>query len=168
MAWPLFGSRQLGGKRLEGGANSKSIALSPKRKHIFCRSIESYTVGEIKLTINDKLVGTINRKSRAGRLAVTTSILHTCDVPVSRSFISPPHSFLHRSKQHTPSTCAATKQRYTLTKSPLTMDSNLTVGGVQQLVETEGHFTNRHQPVLQVINIRRVPANALTDVYWVR
>lgn len=43
----------------------------------------------------------------------------------------------------------------------------LTAGGVQQLIEAEGLFTNRHHPKLQVISIRRVPANALTDVYWV-
>ena len=43
----------------------------------------------------------------------------------------------------------------------------LTEGGVQQLIEAEGLFTNRHYPKLQVINIGRVPANALTDVYWV-
>ena len=48
------------------------------------------------------------------------------------------------------------------------MESLLTEGGVQQLIEAEGLFTNRHHPKLQVINIRRVPANALTDVYWVR
>ena len=47
------------------------------------------------------------------------------------------------------------------------MESLLTEGGVQQLIEAEGLFTNRHHPKLQVINIRRVPANALTDVYWV-
>eukprot|EP00956_Cyclotella_meneghiniana_P010327 scaffold14277_cov69-Cyclotella_meneghiniana.AAC.1 len=44
------------------------------------------------------------------------------------------------------------------------MESLLTEGGVQQLIEAEGLFTNRHHPKLQVINIRRVPANALTDV----
>ena len=48
------------------------------------------------------------------------------------------------------------------------MESLLTEGGVQQLIEAEGLFTNRHHPKLQVINISRVPANALTDVYWVR
>jgi hypothetical protein len=47
------------------------------------------------------------------------------------------------------------------------MESILTEGGVQQLIEAEGLFNNRHNPTLQVINIRRVPANALTDVYWV-
>jgi len=36
------------------------------------------------------------------------------------------------------------------------------------LIESEGHFSGRHvkQPTLQIVNIRRVPANALTDVYW--
>ena len=43
----------------------------------------------------------------------------------------------------------------------------LTPGGVYQLIESEGHFSGRHEPTLQIINIRRVPANALTDVYWV-
>ena len=47
------------------------------------------------------------------------------------------------------------------------MDALLTVGGVHQLIEAEGLFTDRHHPTLQVIKIRRVPANALTDVYWV-
>jgi len=44
----------------------------------------------------------------------------------------------------------------------------LTEGGILQLIESEGHFSGRHvkQPTLQIINIRRVPANALTDVYW--
>ena len=46
----------------------------------------------------------------------------------------------------------------------------LTEGGILQLIETEGHFSGQYvkQPTLQIINIRRVPANALTDVYWVR
>ena len=48
----------------------------------------------------------------------------------------------------------------------------LTEGGILRLIESEGRFTfnGRHdekQPTLQIINIRRVPANALTDVYWV-
>jgi hypothetical protein len=47
------------------------------------------------------------------------------------------------------------------------MESVLTAGGVRELIESEGLFTNHHRPKLQVINIRRVPANALTDVYWV-
>mmetsp|Transcript_30999 Transcript_30999/g.56209 ORF Transcript_30999/g.56209 Transcript_30999/m.56209 type:complete len:540 (+) Transcript_30999:89-1708(+) len=44
----------------------------------------------------------------------------------------------------------------------------LTEGGILHLIESEGHFSGRHvkQPTLQIINIRRVPANALTDVYW--
>mmetsp|Transcript_43859 Transcript_43859/g.92246 ORF Transcript_43859/g.92246 Transcript_43859/m.92246 type:complete len:531 (+) Transcript_43859:158-1750(+) len=44
----------------------------------------------------------------------------------------------------------------------------LTEGGILQLIESEGHFAGRYvkQPMLQIINIRRVPANALTDVYW--
>ena len=44
----------------------------------------------------------------------------------------------------------------------------LTKGGIQQLILSEGHFSGIHiiQPTLQLINIRRVPANALTDVYW--
>ena len=47
--------------------------------------------------------------------------------------------------------------------------SLLTDGGILELIETEGHFSGRYvkQPTLQIINIRRVPANALTDVYWV-
>jgi hypothetical protein len=47
------------------------------------------------------------------------------------------------------------------------MVATLTVNGVHQLIEAEGLFTDRHHPTLQVIKIRRVPANALTDVYWV-
>jgi hypothetical protein len=50
---------------------------------------------------------------------------------------------------------------------------DLTKGGILRLIESEGHFTfngrghDEKQPTLQIINIRRVPANALTDVYWV-
>ena len=46
----------------------------------------------------------------------------------------------------------------------------LTAGGILQLIESEGHFSGplAPPPTLQIINIRRVPANALTDVYWVR
>lgn len=47
------------------------------------------------------------------------------------------------------------------------MDSTLTVNGVHQLIQAEGLFTDRHHPTLQVTKIRRVPANALTDVFWV-
>ena len=45
----------------------------------------------------------------------------------------------------------------------------LTEGGIRELIQSEGHFSGRHakQPKLQIVNIRRVPANALTDVYWV-
>ncbi|KAL7541298.1 hypothetical protein ACHAXR_012041 [Thalassiosira sp. AJA248-18] len=45
---------------------------------------------------------------------------------------------------------------------------DLTQGGILELIESEGHFSGRHvkQPTLQIVNIRRVPANALTDVYW--
>ena len=44
----------------------------------------------------------------------------------------------------------------------------LTTNGILDLIESEGIKSGRHikQPILQIINIRRVPANALTDVYW--
>ncbi|KAL9184383.1 hypothetical protein ACHAXT_002469 [Thalassiosira profunda] len=47
----------------------------------------------------------------------------------------------------------------------------LTEGGIRGLIESEGHFSGRDggdvkQPTLQLVSIRRVPANALTDVYW--
>mmetsp|Transcript_22665 Transcript_22665/g.47409 ORF Transcript_22665/g.47409 Transcript_22665/m.47409 type:complete len:533 (-) Transcript_22665:38-1636(-) len=46
------------------------------------------------------------------------------------------------------------------------MNEKLTPNGIHKLIEREGHFSGRHEPTLQIINIRRVPANALTDVYW--
>jgi hypothetical protein len=54
-----------------------------------------------------------------------------------------------------------------ITNNQLQKMETLTVGGVEQLIEAEGFFTDRHHPTLQVISIRRIPANALTDVYWV-
>ena len=50
-----------------------------------------------------------------------------------------------------------------MSSSPL-----LTNNGILDLIESEGIKSGRHvkQPTLQIINIRRVPANALTDVYW--
>ncbi|KAL7463287.1 hypothetical protein ACHAXS_003661 [Conticribra weissflogii] len=47
------------------------------------------------------------------------------------------------------------------------MAEKLTPNGVHQLIESEGHFLGRDGPTLQIVSIRRVPANALTDVYWV-
>eukprot|EP00985_Skeletonema_marinoi_P025933 scaffold19526_cov114-Skeletonema_marinoi.AAC.2 len=46
--------------------------------------------------------------------------------------------------------------------------SMLTTNGILDLIESEGIKSGRHvkQPTLQITNIRRVPANALTDVYW--
>mmetsp|Transcript_25077 Transcript_25077/g.54051 ORF Transcript_25077/g.54051 Transcript_25077/m.54051 type:complete len:543 (+) Transcript_25077:188-1816(+) len=54
-----------------------------------------------------------------------------------------------------------------LTESSVNLPA-LTEGGVLSLISSEGHFSGRHvqQPTLQIVNIRRVPANALTDVYW--
>mmetsp|Transcript_16222 Transcript_16222/g.29298 ORF Transcript_16222/g.29298 Transcript_16222/m.29298 type:complete len:543 (-) Transcript_16222:72-1700(-) len=51
---------------------------------------------------------------------------------------------------------------------PFARPCTLTEGGILQLIESEGHFSGQYvkQPTLQIINIRRVPANALTDVYW--
>ena len=51
---------------------------------------------------------------------------------------------------------------------PSSSSTLLTTNGVLDLIESEGIKSGRHvkQPTLQIINIRRVPANALTDVYW--
>jgi len=46
--------------------------------------------------------------------------------------------------------------------------ARLTEGGVHQLVASEGDHCDVDcpTPTLQLISLRRVPANALTDVYW--
>jgi len=50
----------------------------------------------------------------------------------------------------------------------MSSSSLLTTNGILDLIESEGIKSGKHvkQPILQIINIRRVPANALTDVYW--
>ena len=48
------------------------------------------------------------------------------------------------------------------------INTPLTPNGILDLIESEGIKSGRHvkQPIVQIINIRRVPANPFTDMYW--
>src|SRR6056300_267702 len=48
------------------------------------------------------------------------------------------------------------------------INTPLTPNGILDLIESEGIKSGRHvkQPIVQIINIRLVPANPFTDMYW--